>query len=219
MAILASDIMAMVRGALLNDLSGAIYPDAAVYPVMNLAYRQLQTRLSSMGLSMTKEIFAVVTVPAGTVFLGDGALLPSDLLMPRTLKEKASGAADSTYIDMDELDWEPNITIGNELRYWVWREEQIKFPGSLLDRQVLIQGIKSLGSISGANSPILILNCEPWLAQRTASMAALTIGSDKSRAKALNDDLTEIWDDFKIGLTKRTQAIPVRRRRTRYRQD
>lgn len=189
-----------------------------MYPVMNLAYKQLQTKLSSMGISVTKEIFPAVTVVAGTIALSEGAGLPVDILYPTEIKERASGAT-TPYLDMDEQDWEPDIIIGPELNFWTWREEEIKFPGATSDRQILIKGVKSAGSITGANSVISILNCDAWLAQRTASMAALTIGSNPTRAKALADDLVALWDDFKQGLVKRKQSIPVRRRRTRYRQD
>jgi hypothetical protein len=218
MAVIASTILTMARTALLNDPSGAIYPDAAMYPVMNLAYQQLQTRLAAMGLGPTKETFPAQTVTAGTVALGDGSGLPTNLLYPTEIGERAVGDT-NPYKDMDEREWEPDIVIGTQLGFWTWREDEIKFPGATTNRQILIKGMKSLGSISAGNSAISVINCEAWLAQRTASIAALTVGNNASRAKALDNDLIGIWDDFKQGLVKRTQSIPVRRRRTRYRQD
>jgi len=218
MALIASTVLALCRSAYLNDPSGAIYPDVTMYPVMQTAYKELQTKLSGMGIGSTKEIFPAITVPAGTIALVDGGLLPTDLISPMTISERQSGAT-TPYLDMDERDWEPDITIDTRLNFWAWREDEIKFPGATTDRQILIHGIKGYTAITGINSPIQILNCDVWLAKRTAAIAALTIGGNAVRAKALNEDLVTDWDDFKQGVTKRKQAIPVRRRRTRYRQD
>lgn len=208
--------MTSLKASLLNDPNGAIYPDTAMYPVMNTAYRELQTKLSALGVAATKEVSSAITVPAYTTSLVDGGLLPSDLLYPVWLGEKVVGST-LRYDKMDEVAWDPDITQGPSLIYWVWREEQIKFAGATTDRAVLIRYIKGLGTIVDLNSTIAILNSSIWLERKTAALAALTIGNNPTRARELEGTLIEVWDDLKATLIHKKQSRPVRRRRTRYR--
>lgn len=216
MAVVAGSVMVVAKTALLNDPNGAIYPDTPMYPCMNKAYKELQTKLTRMGIPTTKEVDDLITVPAGTKELKDGFLLPPNMVLPVWLGERAVGAT-ADYVDMVERQWEPTQKQSTNLLYWTWREDEIKLIGATTDRDVMIRYKKSLGSIVDAESPILIINCEVWLAQRTAAIAAATIGSNPTRAKMLNDDLVTIWDDFCGTLVHKNQSHPVRRRRTRYR--
>ena len=216
MATLASDILAEARG-LLNDPSGAIYVTNPMITLLNKVYRELQTKVSSYGVSTTKEISQVVPVPAGTPNLGDGSGLPPDMLYPITLKERAALSSDE-FAPMTEVDFEPIINPPSDfIQFWAWREDELKFPVCSTDRELLIKYVKTLGNIVGLNSPILIINSQQWLGQRLAAVASLVLGFNPSRANALNEDLVAIWDDFRITLVRRKQSIPVRRRRTRYR--
>lgn len=219
MALLASTVLTSAR-ILLNDPSGAIYPDAAMYPLLNKAYRELQVKLTTFGISTTKEIFTVVAVNVGTTSLSDGAGLPTDLIYPIELFERAKNSTEFWKL-MQETNFEPNeVTLSTFLNFWTWREDEIKFIGALTDRDVKIRGIKSLGSITSGTSPILILDSDLWIAQRAAAIAALTIGANPTRAQALQADLDRpggVWDDLKIILVRRKQNLPVRRMRTRYR--
>jgi hypothetical protein len=216
MPLVAGTILTDARTGLLNDPNGAIYPDTPMYAVINKAYSELQTKMVALGLPADREISTPITVPTGTVSLGEGALLPADMLQPYWIGEKTVGSS-LKYEDMTELDWEPDIIQQTTLRYWAWREEQIKFPGATLDRQIIIKYFKSLGTVTGVNSPIAVLNSQAWLSQRSAAIAALTIGGNPSRALALNADLVAIWDDLRSALVKKMQTLPVRRKRTRYR--
>lgn len=218
MAIVASSVLTDVR-VLLNDTSGAIYADTPVYNLMNKAYRELQRKVSSYGISTTKEISSAIDVAANVVFLGDGAGLPANFLLPISMSERLQDSVED-FIPMDEFDFEPDIDREAELRYWSWREDEIKFVGATTAREVKLRYVRSLGTITGANSPILIIDADIWLAQRTAALAALVIGSNPTRAAAIMMDLDReggIWDDFKLTLIRRQQSTPVRRRRTRYR--
>jgi hypothetical protein len=216
MPVLAGEILDIARKALLNDPAGAIYPDEAMYPVIDKAYKELQSKLTSLGIPATKEVTALITVAAGTTSMGEGSGLPLDFISPVWLGERDVGS-NAHYAEMKEMTWEPSLSRTTSLIYWTWREEQIKFVGATRDRDVMIRYLKSLGKIVDANSTILILNSEQWLAQRVAAIAAMTIGSNPTRAMGLNGDLVQIWDDFKAILTHKKQSLPVRRRRTRYR--
>ena len=219
MPLLASDVIKSAR-AMLNDPTGAIYADAPMFALMDKAYKELQTKLNAHGISTAKEVGTIIGISAGTTSLGEGFLLPTGLIYPISLEERREFGTDDDWVPMDEAEWEPNITRSTALRFWTWREDEIKFPGALHNREVRIRYVKSLGSITDQNSPIFVLNSETWLAQRLAALASLLLGSNPSRASALDNDLNRdggVWDDLKATFIKRKQAIPVRRRRTRYR--
>lgn len=219
MPLLASDVLVTAR-AMLNDPTGAIYADTPMYALMNKAYKELQTKLNAHGISTAKEVGVVLAITAGTTVLSDGALLPTGLIYPITLEERAEGATDDQWYPMDETEWEPNIIRSTSLRFWTWRNDEINFPGAITNREVKMKYVKSLGDIVDQNSPITVINSETWMAQRLAALASLLLGSNPSRASALDNDLNRdggVWDDLKATFIKRKQAIPVRRRRTRYR--
>ena len=216
MAYTAAEVLSEARAGLLNDPTGAIYPDPPMIVLLNKVYKELQTKVSALGIGTTKEATAAVPVNAGVTRLGDGAGLPTGLLFPIHIKERAKGSLED-YIDMDETDFEPDIRPDIRMKFWSWREDEIKFPGATTDRELLINHVKSLGEISDVNSPILIINAQQWLAQRLAAVASATIGHNPKRGAILQGDLVTLWSDLSATLIKRRQAIPVRRRRTRYR--
>lgn len=215
MAILVSEIFAEARG-MLNDPTGAIYLDAPMLILMKKVYREMQTKMSKYGISTAKELSGAITVPVATRVLADGGLLPSDLLYPIELFERLSGSTDN-YISMEERGFEPEEDEVDNLRYWVWREDSIKFLGALTARQVKIRYMAGLASPTATTSTILILNSQTYLSARLASVAAFVIGSNPTRAKVLQDDADTAWGDFIVVAVRRKQSIPVRRRRTRYR--
>jgi hypothetical protein len=182
----------------------------------NKAYMELQTKVSALGIGTTKEVSAPIPVDAGVTSLRAGAGLPADLLYPKFLQERGRDSTDN-WIDMKETDWEPNNKPKDRLECWSWREDELKFPECAIDRDILLRYAKTLGDITGLNSPILIINSQQWLACRLASLASRFLGSNPGRADALSGELMGIWDDFRITLVKRRQSIPVRRKRTRYR--
>lgn len=217
MALVASAVLTETLG-LLNDLGGAIYVDTAMWPLMNKAYRELQNKLTAYGIGTTKEVNSIpITITAGDTSMVDGGTLPADLIVPKEIKERRAGSTDF-YSDMDDRDWEPlNLPTKTYLGYWVWREDQIKFPAATEDREIIIRYIKGFSAITTGNSPIFIINSQQWLAQKTASIAAMFIGSNPTRSNALALGLEEIWDDLITTAVKKKQTLPVRRRRTRYR--
>lgn len=218
MASIAGDIIIDVQG-LLNDPIGAIYPPMAVLPMLRKAYKELQLKLTSYGISVTKETSTLVDVLIGTTSVGDGSGLPIDFISPIQLKERLKGSEDY-YSDMVEREWEPNTKPSTTLGVWAFREEALKFVGATSDRQLYLRYWKSLNLITDLTSPIQINNADVWLAQRTAALCALLLGSNPTRAQALMGDLTSqggAWEDLKSTKVKPMQNIPVRRRRTRYR--
>lgn len=210
-----ADVLLEAR-TLLNDPGGAIFMNAPMITLGNKAYRELQTKVSTLGIGTTKEVSADIDVDAGTIALSAGAGLPADLLYPVFLEERTQGSSER-YIDMTESEWEPDIDPGTRLEFWSWREDELKFPECATDREVRIRYAKTLGSIDATTSPILIINSQQYLACRTAALSARYLGSNPGRADALDMDLVTLWDDLRLTLVRRQQNIPVRRRRTRFR--
>lgn len=218
MAVVAGEILNEVKG-LMNDPSGSIYPDIALLPILQKSYRELQVKLSALGISVSREVIGTTFLLAGIKTLGDGSGLPTDLIHPIELGERAFGSEDK-FARMDEVEWEPDAKPTDHLSVWSWREEAIWFVGATTDRQIFIRYIKSLTPLTTGNTPVLINDSTTWLAQRTAALAALLLGHNPSRAEALITDLYSAngaWEDLKATKVKRLQSIPVRRRRTRWR--
>jgi hypothetical protein len=217
MAITAQTALTEAK-ALLNDPSGTIYPDAAMLPLLQKAYAELQTKMMRSGLPVLKEQTSAQVVNAGTVALGDGAGLPADLVYPIELGERAVGSSASiAFEDMTEMAWEPSTPQDTKLIYWNWRDEEIKFLGSTVAREVRIRYMKGLTRITAVNTPVTILNSTTFLAARCAAIAALVLGSNPSRAEALQGDAGDALDDLLGVLVKRQQGIGIRRRVNRYR--
>lgn len=204
--------------SLLNDPNGSIYTDTSMLPLLQKAYAELQTKLMLNGMPVLKEKATAIAVNAGTVALGDGAGLPSDFIYPIELKERVAGAGATTlYEDMVELEWEPNTPQSTKLVYWNWREEEIKFLGATTNREVLVKYMKGLTRITATTTPISVNNATTFLAARCAAISALVLGSNPSRAEALNADAGMALQDLLGILVRRQQGIPIRRRVNRYR--
>lgn len=218
MALLAGSVITEIKG-LLNDPTGSIYPDQALFPLLNKAYRELQVKLGSLGVGTTREVTLAVPIPTTQKTLDDGNGLPVDFLYPIEIGERLVGSG-AGYEKMEEREWEPDTKPIERLMWWSWREESIKFVGATTDRELLIRYIKTLIPLTDVNTPIQISESQTWLAQRTAALAALLLGGNPTRAETLIRDLYGAqgpWEDLKATKVKRLQNTPVRRRRTRWR--
>lgn len=218
MALLTGSVITEIKG-LLNDPTGSIYPDQALLPILNKAYRELQVKLGAIGVGTTREVISTLPIPAGLRSLDDGSGLPTDFLYPVELGERLAGTAER-YAKMEEREWEPDERQMDNLRYWSWREESLKFVGAKTARELMLRYIKTLIPLTDSTTPIQISESQTWLAQRTAALAALLLGGNPSRSQALTLDLYSAngpWEDLKATKIKRLQNIPVRRRRTRWR--
>jgi hypothetical protein len=118
---------------------------------------------------------------------------------------------------MTETDWEPTAIPTNRLNYWNWREEEIKFLGATVNREVRIRYMKGLTRITATTTPVTILNSTTFLGARCATIAAFVIGNNPARATALSDDAGSALSDLLAILVKRGQGLPVRRRVNRFR--
>lgn len=194
--------------ALLNDAGNTLFTDDALLPFTKKAYQEMQDELTANGISDTvEETDAVISVTAGTKTL----TLPNDFLQPLTLWERGVGEPDTALVEMIEKPIPPDYEQTSVLGIWEFREEQVKFGGATADRAVKMKYIKFSAQITDVNSTIPILNCETFIAARTAAIAAFVIGGNPERAEALNQDADKALKRVVNIAVKRNQSQPTRR--------
>jgi len=218
----AGQITALAR-ALLNDAAGNLFTDGVLIPYLNAAYRKVQRALANVGVSAFVTDNVTVIVPAVTaadaslqVSISDATAppnqLPTDLLRPVRLWERASGSSDN-FVEMTDLTDHgglPSRPQGATLGLWEWRADGIYFLGATQDTQVRIRYQKALPDLADATSNVLIRNAQECLAYWTAAMASMARGSPLAdKWDAAGDDALE---DLISGATRREQQT-VRRRR------
>lgn len=211
---LASEVLNEAREVYLNDPNAKLYTDVILLPFLRKAYRDLQQELIDNGVSVARENSSELTLAANTTsitFVSSPAL-PADLLYPSKLDEKRVGEENKSYIPMTETTWEPDIQKQERLRYWSWRENEIKLVGATATAVVRIKYWKSLAAITSANSEIPIIDSEGFLSARTAAMAALTIGKSTTLSNAFQGEAESELETFLSISVKNRSNQPIRRR-------
>lgn len=210
----ASTVLTIARGLLNDPDPGAIYTDTKLIPLLDLSSRELQLMLFGIDSVELEEISALLTVPANTTKLNDVAGYPTDLLEPVRLAERASGSTDF-FSPMQPTDWEPDLIPDNWIKYWVWRESELKINPSTSVQQVKLFYLKSLGIITSPGSTIPIPQSEVWLAYKTAETAARVIGENPSRATSLTPERLQAQNAIMGNQVKNGQISPARHRKRR----
>src|ERR1700692_1929268 len=147
----AGQITSLVR-ALLNDAAGNLFTDGVLLPYANSAYRKVQRALASVqsGTFLSDDALLVVTAVSGVdaslqVSITDATAppnqLPTDLLVPLKLWERANGSSDD-FGEMNDLTTHgglPSQPQGMELEYWEWRADGLYFIGATQDTQIRLR--------------------------------------------------------------------------------
>jgi hypothetical protein len=212
MAVLASDITAVAASLLAEDTVDAnreLYHDATLLPYLQFAFEDFLEDLQANEVPVLSEISTVITIPQGQKVISEGFGLPADFIDPIQLRERA-GSTNNVFIEMKEVDFEPQVDPTNYLRYWTYREGEIKLIGANRDIDVLLYYVKDL-TISGLSTPVTIRRAKGILAPRLASLAALQIGENAQLAQA-NDNLYTSALNKYLGIqVRRRQSLPSRR--------
>ena len=195
--------------ALLNDVAATLFTDAVLLPSLQKAHRELQVLLWENGLSVIKEVTAVIDVAIGATSLG--ASLPADILEPKTLQERADGStSEDDWVNVSETDNLPRVDPTTRISYWAWREEVIEFIAPTTAREVKLRYLKGLTVPTSGSSAIGLIFGELYLGPRLASIAVQTLGNT-TRASVLIDDAAFWIPKILAANVKRGQAIPTRR--------
>jgi hypothetical protein len=183
----AGDVLGLVR-ALMNDPQAVIWNDATLFPFLNAAYRSLQEDLAINGVTvMTASVdldLPLVTLN-GTTLAPNPALiaddtdpqLPTDMVVPYTLQEQATGSGD-LFIPMEKITGPfPNLNPMSYLRIWKWETDQIVLIGATQAITVRIEYERALPDLSQESDPIEIPYANRSLAYEVAALAARSRGA------------------------------------------
>lgn len=202
----ASDVMDEARKVYLNDTAASLYTNTALIPHLSAAYDELQQELEENGASQLKEISTTISVTALAVTL----TLPADFVAPIKLEER--GVGETVWTPMEELPWEPSTTQTSILRYWNYREDEVKFLGATVAREVKLFYWKSLTAITAAGTTVSIINSKRFLALRTSATAATFIGQNPILGDRLGREADEALGKIVNRNIRKQQGMPVRRR-------
>src|ERR1700722_18183351 len=147
----AGQITSLVR-SLLNDAAGNLFTDGVLLPYANAAYRKVQRALANVQSSafLTDDaLFVVAAVSALDaslqVSITDATAppnqLPTDLLAPLNVWERASGSSDDLVemADLTDHGGLPSQPQGSTLQCWEWRSDGMYFLGATQDVQIRLR--------------------------------------------------------------------------------
>ena len=199
--------------ALLADPAKITYTYVFQLPYFKIAWDELQESLVANGIVDVDEVTSSpATITAGAK---EWTSAPADLLFPITLWEKAVGASDTEYKEMDERIADPSESPESELGIWSFSEGVVKFRGATTDRVVTMRYQRELAAIVGDATVLPVLGVKNFLAFRTAGLIARVRGN-RTRANDLDADAGKHHDDVISTKVKDEQGTPVRPKRYGY---
>ncbi len=209
----AGQITSLVR-SLLNDSQGNLFTDTLLLPYLNSAYRKLQRAIGNAGgggFIQDDALLVVAAVeqqdPSLQVSISDSTAppnqLPTDLLMPLKLWERANGSSDD-FVEMVDLTRHGGLPSRDQditLSVWEWRADGLWFVGATQDTQIRLRYLKAYPDFADATSPVLVRNAQEALAYATAALAGWSRGSP----------LAEKWDEAASDAIEDLVSAAVRR--------
>mgnify|MGYP001359610761 CR=1 FL=1 len=193
----------------LNDDAGITWTDAILIPRVQEACRELVMELEVHSIPVILEQSLIIVLPANTTSMRTAGLLPSDLVLPLTIFERASGASMDAFVRVDKVTFLPITSATTELRVWIWQQDDIKFLGSPSDREIILRYKSSITEPNLSTDSLGIMFAENYLSVRVAAACFEAIG-DK-RANSLNNRAaTNLHNIIRFNVTG--GQYPVRRR-------
>lgn len=186
----AEDALNLSR-ALANDAAGTVFSDAVLLPFLNSAYRALQRQLAEAGVSvLIAQVDLDLTLTSGVTptELNDSSSpqLPTDLLAPHQLWERATGSSD-IFTPMEKITGGlPNFQPSSYLRMWEWLTDSIQLIGATQEITVRLRYEKSLPALVLGSDPIQIRSSLDPLAYAVAGTAARSRGAQALAADMLS---------------------------------
>jgi hypothetical protein len=209
----AGDVMNRAA-SLLNDTDKSTYTYVVQLPYLNTALDELAGQLEANNISYTNKETADLAVVAGVSELTSATTpaIPSDLVEIQSITERAKDSED-THIPMVRCEFLPDRESDRFLGHFAWQGQALKFIAPTEDREIRIEYIANpLSAATGESSTISLINAKNFLAFRTASLCAMYIGENPTRASALDNDAKAQLDYLIRISVKGNQSIPTRRR-------
>jgi len=126
--------------AMLNDANKTVYTYTAQLPYLNMALQELQELFELNDVPVTQTVTSSpIAVAANVSELTFTTVppLPSDLIEPQMLWERANGI--DPYVPMSKLDVLPLYMSGvqiPQLLYYVWESQALRFIAANADNQI-----------------------------------------------------------------------------------
>jgi hypothetical protein len=218
----AGQITSLVR-SLLNDAQGNLFTDTLLLPYLNSSYRKVQRAIGNAGGGgfIQDDALLVVTAvaqqdPSLQVSITDATAppnqLPTDLLVPVKLWERANGSSDD-FVEMVDLTQHGGLPSRDQdvtLSVWEWRADGLWFVGATQDTQIRLRYLKAYPDFTDATSPVLVRNAQEGLAYATAALAGWSRGSPL--AEKWDDAASDAIEDLVVAAVRREQQSQRRRR-------
>jgi hypothetical protein len=138
--------------------------------------------------------------------------LPTDLLVPVKLWERANGSSDDfvEMVDLSQHGGLPSRGQGLTLNVWEWRGDGIYFLGATQDTQIRLRYSKAYPDFADATSPVLVRNAQEAIAYATAALAGWARGSPL--AEKWDIAASDALEDLIVAAVRREQQSARRRR-------
>lgn len=157
--------------SLLNDQIASLWTDAVLLPLLNEAYRELQTKLKSADCPIQIAQESTVLAASAVVFV------PANIIEPiRGWERPSINPDDTTYVRMTEKLTLPFLNPGATLNVWQWDGTQINFIGATANTKVLFRFFAFNVPLVLTSDNIPFINAENYLSPRLASLANQSIG-------------------------------------------
>lgn len=196
---------------LLNDPSKTDYTYVKQLPLARMALQELEEEFEQNNVQTTNVESAVISAVAGATTI----TLPTGLVEIQQMWERLSGTSDP-FIPVTKVEFLPHYLEGvqtNDIIWWAFEQDAVKFLPPLTNRDVKLDYIRSLFlATADENTVISVINSKSFLQYRTAALCAEFLGENPTRAQELNQ-YAVLAMDRALGIpTKGRQAIQTRRR-------
>ena len=195
----------------LNDDASLHWNDQDLMPKLKEAHKELQSKLFRAGVPVIKAVTTVLSVTAGVVDLNGVANYPADIVEPIWLKEREVGQSEKDFVDMDEVNFIPQIQQQMSLMYWCWMGEHILLLGATTNREVKMRYNKTITVPTVLTDTIGFLFGELYMGPRVAALAMISVGN-RAAAILLNEEAEGKLETIIGANVKGMQNLPVRRR-------
>lgn len=189
-----ADILNLVA-SLMNDTAKTKYTHAAMLPYFNMALAEMQEHLELSEVPVMEKTSTAVSVTTGQTVVSMGTTstnYPTDLIAIQQLWERLAGSSEP-YTPMYKRDFLPHYmedTTTSDIVYWTWLDQEIQFYAPGTNREIKIDYIRQrfANTIGDTTLVIDVMNSRSFLEFRTASLCAMYIGENPTRAAALDVD-------------------------------
>ena len=205
--------------ALLNDPAKTDYTYVAQLPYLNMAIDELIEQLEEANISPSNQLSATITLAVGESKLtptesATTPHYPTDLVEVQSVGERAADSED-VFIPLVRREFLQAFTASNSLMFWCWQNQEICFNpnGANTEREIQLKYVsQAIAQAEDDTSVIGTINARSYLSYKTASLCAMYIGENETRAQVLNDQAEKAIERM-MGISNKGRQQMVTRHR------